>query len=91
MSRMLGFANKQLLYPFGFGYVWIAKERGDTSVFLCVLKQSLKDCAYRTMFSEINTSYKSPDIYISIPLTYMQKKTLANFRRCSHSLMVEKM
>ena len=103
-SRNLGIANKQLLYQFGFGYVWISKERGDTSVCLCVWKQSLKECAYRTLFSEINTSYKSltfklykralePDtyIYIYIPLTYMQKMTLANFRRCSHSVMVEKL
>ena len=32
----LGNAHKQLLYQFGFGYVWIAKERGDPPCF-CVI------------------------------------------------------
>ena len=92
---------KNLLYQYGFGYVWIVNEVGNQALFKQTFTQRLKDCAYQTTFDDIRSSSKSltymlyksalkPESYLSLPLPYMQKCMLSNFHCSSHLLMIEK-
>jgi len=92
---------KMLLFQYGFGYAWIHGDVGNTVAFLKLFQDRLKDCAKQKILASINSSpkaisyklYKSnlhPERYLSIPLPYILKKTLSNFRCSSHNLMIEK-
>ena len=91
---------KQLLYSFGFGYVWLAQGAGD-QLFLNTFKQRLIDFYSQTIHSEIELMSKgnhyqnfksllTEEKYLSINLSYDLKKVLANFRCSCHQLMIEK-
>ncbi|KAH3796548.1 hypothetical protein DPMN_150117 [Dreissena polymorpha] len=92
---------KRLLFQYGFGYAWIHGDVGNTVAFLKLFQDRLKDCAKQKILASINSSpkaisyklYKSnlhPERNLFIPLTYILKKTLSNFRCSSHNLMIEK-
>ena len=36
---------KNLLYSYGFGYIWISQEVGNSVLFLTMFKQRLRDSA----------------------------------------------
>ena len=91
---------KQLLYSFGFGYVWLAQDVGDQQLFLNTFKQRLIDCHSRKLHSDIESmskgkyyqSFKSVllvETYLSVNLNYDLKKVLSNFRCSCHQLMIE--
>ena len=93
---------KNLLYKYGFGYVWEANTVGDMNVFIKMFKQRLIDCCQQMWQSDINESSKALlyrkyklvleiESYLTFPeLPYLYRKTLANFRCSSHPLMIEK-
>ena len=85
---------KNLLYVYGFGYVWEANTIGDINAFVKLFKQRLKDCCQQTWHADISDSPKSMfyckyklileiECYLTfLELPYLNRKTLANFR-CS--------
>ena len=92
---------KRVIYQYGFGYVWIANEVGNRAEFLRICTNRLKDCATQELFGNVASSpkaltyklYKSaltPETYLSLSLSFVQKRVLSNFRCSSHSLMIEK-
>ena len=92
---------KHLLFRFGFGFVWITNEVGDSVSFLKIFSQRLCDCAKQNTQELISSSPKAksyklfksvldPETYISLPLPYKITRALYNFRCSSHDLMIEK-
>ncbi len=35
---------KQLLFRYGFGYIWLSQDVGDIEVFVCTFKTRISDC-----------------------------------------------
>ena len=92
---------KELLFTYGFGYVWINQEVGDESNFLQLFKTRIKDCYLQKWNSGLGDSSKAlhykhfkshlySEPYLDIDLSYILRKTLSNFRCSSHTLMIEK-
>ena len=92
---------KKLLFEYGFGYAWIADEVGDINSFLSNFTQRIKDISLQNWRSSINNSSKADhykyfetqldvEKYLFIDLSYVCRKTLANFRCSSHKLQIEK-
>jgi hypothetical protein len=92
---------KQLLFQYGFGYVWIYGDVGDINMFMQQFTSRLKDCCKQNLHENINTSPKAlsyklfktnltPETYLSISLSYIYKKILSNFRCSGHRLMIER-
>ena len=50
---------KDLLFRFGFGYVWIVQAVGDETLFIKTFKQRLIDCYSQNLYSEIVSSPKA--------------------------------
>ena len=92
---------KELLFTYGFGYVWIAQEVGNESNFIQLFKTRIKDCFLQRWSSGLDNSSKAlhykhfkshlySEPYLDIDLSYTLRKTLSNFRCSSHALMIEK-
>ena len=92
---------KNLLFTYGFGYVWIIQDVGDENQFLRAFKNRLADCYLQKMKGDIIESPKgryfqhfssllNVERYLSINLCYKFRKVLSNFRCSCHSLMIEK-
>ena len=92
---------KKLLFEYGFGYAWIADEVGDINSFLSNFTQRIKDISLQNWRSSINNSSKADhykyfktqldvEKYLFIDLSFVCRKTLANFRCSSHKLQIEK-
>ena len=92
---------KSLLFQNGFGYAWIANTVGNVNNFISIFQRRIKDISLQNWQRNINDSPKtnyykhfksSLDVerYLFIDLSYIKRKTLANFRCCSHNLMIEK-
>ena len=92
---------KELLFTYGFGYVWIAQEVGNESNFIQLFKTRIKDCFLQRWSSSLDNSSKAlhykhfkshlySEPYLDIDLSYTLRKTLSNFRCSSHALMIEK-
>ena len=92
---------KSLLFEFGFGYAWLANEVGNCSHFLNLFKQRIKDISIQNWRRNVTESPKADhykyfktnlnvETYLTINLNYVCRKTLANFRCASHSLLIEK-
>ena len=92
---------KEMLYKYGFGYVWIAQDVGNSKQLLGLFTQRLKDCFLQDWFAKINESSKAEhykcfkslldvEKYLYIDLSFRYRNALAKFRCSSHSLMIEK-
>ena len=92
---------KSLLFEHGFGYVWIADAVGNTNPFLSIFTQRIKDISLQNWRSSINNSPKADhykyfksqldvEKYLFVDLSFVCRKTLANFRCSSHNLQIEK-
>ena len=92
---------KSLLFENGFGHVWMAKGVGNVCNFLDIFTRRLKDISLQNWHSQINDSPKAlhykhfksqldVEKYLSIDLSYICRKTIANFRCSSHNLAIEK-
>jgi hypothetical protein len=76
---------KNLLYTYGFGFVWLSQE------IICQFKQRIIDCKTQNWMEEIQNSprcdtYKffksmlSPEKYLSLDMPFYVKRTLSRFR-----------
>ena len=92
---------KNLLYEHGFGYAWIADSVGNTNSFLNIFTQRIKDISLQTWRQSINDSPKADyykyfkthldvEKYLFLDLSFICRKTLANFRFSGHHLQIEK-
>ena len=50
---------RELLYKYGFGYIWEANTIRDINAFFIVFKQQLKDCCLQEWHSDIMGPPKS--------------------------------
>ena len=92
---------KSLLFQNGFGHAWMADGVGNVRNFLNIFTRRLKDISLQNWHSQINDSPKAlhykhfksqldVEKYLSIDLSYICRKTLANFRCSRHNLAIEK-
>ena len=49
---------KQLLFKYGFGFVWISQNIGDSNIFLTTFKQRLIDCSKQDWYGKIEITDK---------------------------------
>ena len=92
---------RELLFSYGFGYVWITHEVGDENNFLLQFKQRVIDGCLQKWRSDVDNSSKAEhykcfksvldvESYISFDIPYELRAILANFRCSGHKLMIEK-
>ena len=48
-----------MLFKFGFGYVWLAQEVGNSKYLVYLFSQRLKDCYLQDWLANINESSKA--------------------------------
>ena len=91
---------KSLLFQNGFGRAWMAKGEGNVCNFLNLFTRRLKDISLQNWHRQINDSPKAlhykhfksqldVEKYLSIDLSYICRKTLANFWCSSHNCYVQ--
>ena len=94
------FKVRQLLFSYGFGYVWIYEEVGDINEFVKTLKQRLIDTSKLDCISNIMTLSKAMHyrcimsmlqtaryIFYGIPIKF--RIALTKFRCSVHKLHIE--
>ena len=91
---------REFLFSYGFGFVWISQEIGNTNQFITLFKQRLKDCFLQTWQSDINNSTRcdfyrniktllNVERYLNSDLRPYYKRSLARFRCSNHKLNIE--
>ena len=91
---------KNLLFLYGFGYVWITHEICDVNAFIHIFRQRLIDCFTQDWHGSIIDSsrcyhyqhFKSllnTERYLSIELPINLRIALARFRASSHHFHIE--
>ena len=91
---------RELLFQYGFGYVWIAQEFGDEKLFINQFKIRIADCMRQNWHSDINESsrcdsYKefksllTVERYLNLDMPFYLRKAFARFRSSSHKLAIE--
>ena len=92
---------KSLLFKFGFGYVWLSQDVGNSKYLLCLFAERIKDCYLQDWLSKLNESSKAEhyrnfknlldvEKYLSVDLSFKFRSCLAKFRCSSHNLIIEK-
>jgi hypothetical protein len=94
---------KNLLFKYGYGYIWIAQEIGDVSEFIYRFEQCVKDCALQEWHSAVETSTKlelshyseyktllNTELYLYVIPQVSLRRCLARFRCSSHNLAIER-
>ena len=92
---------KTLLFEHGFGCAWIADAVGNNNAFMSIFTQRIKDISLQNWRRSINDSPKADyykyfktnldvEKYLFIDLSFICRKTLANFRCSGHDLHTEK-
>jgi len=91
---------KELLFKYGFGFIWVSQDVGDIDLFMVHFKQRLTDCATQTWHENINDSsrcdtyrqFKSllnAERYLDIAMPFYCRQALARFRCSSHRFQIE--
>ena len=91
---------KEILFRYGFGYVWISQDVGDVDLFMHAFKTRISDCCKQNWHDDVNTSsrcdtYKcfksllNVEKYLNVGLSFPLRKSLARFRTSSHKLHIE--
>ena len=91
---------KNILFRYGFSFVWVSQDVGDTDAFVYQFKQRLMDCASQNWFEDIATSgrcrlYKyfktllNVERYLTCNLPFYLRKAMSNFRCSNHFLNIE--
>jgi len=108
MSKQLDYQNrtnwvthvKNILYKFGFGFVWIAQEVGDPDMFLNKFSLRFKDCCFQDWSSLIDDcpkleSYKlyktllNTERYLSVVSNFKYRQAMSIIRCSNHPLQIE--
>ena len=90
-----------MLFKFGFGYVWLSQDVGNSKYLLCLFPERIKDCYFQDWLSKINETPKAEhykkfkssldtEKYLAVDISYKFRQALAKLRCSSHSLMFEK-
>ena len=91
---------KQLLFKYGFGFVWISQNIGDINIFLSTFKQRLIDCSKQDWYGKIEitdklytyATFKSlleVEKYLNCINVNKYKVALSRFRCSNHVLNIE--
>ena len=91
---------RNLLFSYGYGYVWIAQDVGDINLFILGFKQRLKDSLQQEWHNSVSNSGKGQlytqfksllnvEFYLSFDLPFYLRKALAKFRCSDHNLNIE--
>ena len=59
---------KQLLFTYGFGYVWLNEEVGDIDMFIRTFKQRIVDCAKQKWHARLSDLGKARHYRFIMPL-----------------------
>ena len=91
---------RNLLFSYGFGFVWISQDVGNIDLFISHVKLRLKDILQQEWHGQLNISskgqkylqYKSllnVECYISYNFSFYLRKAFAKFRCSNHRLNIE--
>ena len=91
---------RDLLYRFGFGFVWISQDVGNVTRFLKEFQQKVIDCSIQDWHGQVASSPKcehykhfktmlNVERYISCNLPFAIRKAVAKFRCPNHKLNIE--
>ena len=91
---------KNMLFMYGFGFVWVSHEVGDINAFIKVFKQRIIDCHTQNWHASLNESsrchyYKhfktllNTERYLTMELPVKFRLAMSRFRCSSHKLNVE--
>lgn len=91
---------RNLLYRFGFGFVWLSQEVGDVAAFLKVFRQRVIDCSIQDWHEQVTSSAKcehykhfktllNVERYIKYNLPFYIRKAVSKFRCSNHQLNIE--
>ena len=91
---------RDILFRYGFGYVWVAQAVEDHASFLFSFNQCLKDCELQLWsiqveeMSKLNTyrmfkTSRDVETYLSLSIPRRLRVALARFRISNHNLEVE--
>ena len=92
---------RSLLFENGFGHAWIEGSVGNANAFIALYIRRIKDISLQNWHRIVHDSPKAyhyrhfksqldVEKYLSIDLSFIGRKTLANFRCSSHNLQIEK-
>ena len=92
---------KSMLFRFGFGYIWISQDVGNSKLLMHLFTERLKDCYFQEWLSKVVESEKAEhykhfksllevEKYLTLDLCFKFRQALAKFRCSSHNLMIEK-
>ena len=62
---------RELLFRYGFGYVWVVEDVGNISLFMKTFKQRLIDCRNQDRYSKIETSGKTRHYKFIMPALHV--------------------
>ncbi|KAK6181891.1 hypothetical protein SNE40_009669 [Patella caerulea] len=91
---------RDMLYNYGFQYVWSYQHVGNSDNFLSMFKQRVIDCNIQEWHSAIRTCSKldfyaeiksllEPEKYLSTIINKQHRVALSRFRVSSHNLAIE--
>lgn len=91
---------KDMLFRYGFGFLWEEQNVPDVSAFLKLLVQRIKDCELQQWSNDISNVAKlrtfilfketrTEEAYLSLPIPRRLTVSLARFRTGSHNLGIE--
>ena len=91
---------RQILFEYGFGFVWISNGVGDFQQFLKTFKERLIDCSNQWLHEKMTNSPKAKhyqhfysllnvEKYLLTDMSPQSRRILSNFRCSSHTLNVE--
>ena len=92
---------RSLLFENGFGHAWIEGSVGNANAFIALYIRRIKDISLQNWHRIVHDSPKAyhyrhfksqldVEKYLSIDLSFIGRKTLANFHCSSHNLQIEK-
>lgn len=90
----------ELLFQYGYRYVWISQDFGDMKMFTSSFKQRITDCITQNLSNDVTSSTRchtyssfqtlfNTEKYLCIDLPLILWKSLARFRCPSHRLNKE--
>ena len=91
---------KNILFKFGFGFVWVSQDVGHADIFITIFKQRLSDTLQQKWIADLNDSSKSHyyrqfksllnvEMYLSRDLPLYMRTAMSRFRCGNFGLKVE--
>lgn len=91
---------KNLLFLYGFGFVWVSHEIGDITAFISIFRQRLIDCFTQDWHRSVTESSRcyhyqhfktllNTERYLSVDLPVNLRYAFARFRTSSHHFNIE--